>query len=94
MHEREGKINPERTGVRVRHRKEGQEVEDKTRGFGKGGNMAEPELKSRSSRESVAKARSQEKMESKYNLYSHSWRRHMMQSCIIPSWALMQLMQD
>ncbi|MEQ2196350.1 Large neutral amino acids transporter small subunit 1 [Xenoophorus captivus] len=45
--------------------------------------MAEPELKSRSSRESVAKAVSQEKMGSKYSVCSHSWRRHMCFSCLI-----------
>lgn len=59
--------------------------------------MAEPELKLRSSRESVSKAEvSREKMEGKYSSRSHACKQHMVQSCIIPPRALMQpcLMQD
>lgn len=67
-----------------------QEEKDKTRGSGLRRNMAEPELKSRSSRESVAKAASQEKMEGRYSACSHSCRYHMVQGCIIPPCALMQ----
>lgn len=52
--------------------------------------MAEPELKSRSSRESVAKAVSQEKMGGRYCACSLSCRYHMVQGCIIPPCALMQ----
>lgn len=58
--------------------------------------MAEPELKSRSSRESVAKAASQEKMGGRYSACSHSCRYHMVQGCISPPCVLMQhcLMQN
>lgn len=52
--------------------------------------MAEPELKSRSSRESVAKAASQEEMEGRYSACSHSCGYHMVQVCIIPPYTLMQ----
>lgn len=57
--------------------------------------MAEPELKSRS-RESVAKAASQEKMGGRYSARSHFCRHHMVQCCINPPCALMQqcLMQE
>lgn len=58
--------------------------------------MAEPELKSRSSRESVAKASSQEKMGGRYSACSRFCRYHTVQGCIIPPCALMQycLMQS
>lgn len=54
--------------------------------------MAEPELKSRGSRESVAK----EKMGGRYSACSRSSNCHMVQRCIIPPCALMQhcLMQE
>lgn len=52
--------------------------------------MAEPELKLRSSRESVAKAVSQEKMGGRYSACSHSCIYHMVQGCIILPCALMQ----
>lgn len=52
--------------------------------------MAEPELKSRSSRDSVAKAASQEKMEGRYSACSFCCRHHMVQGCMALSCALMQ----
>lgn len=53
--------------------------------------MAEPELKSRSSRESVAKAVSQEKMGGEYSFFRGS---HMVQSCNMRSLMQHHLMQD
>lgn len=52
--------------------------QDKTRGSGLRRNMAEPELKQRSSRESVAK----EKMEGTYRARSLSCGHHMAQGCV------------
>lgn len=68
----------------------GQEEKDKTRGPRLRRKMAEPELKSRSSRESVAKAASQEKIAGRYSACSHACRYHMVQGCINPPCALMQ----
>lgn len=72
-------------------RNRGAEGTRQDKGSGSRRNMAEPELKSRSSRESVAKAVNQEKMEGMYSACSHSSRYHMVQGCIIPPCALMQL---
>lgn len=63
--------------VKGRNNTGDREDQDKTRGSGLRRNMAEPELKQRSSRESVTK----EKMEGTYCACSLSCGHHMAQGC-------------